>query len=246
MLEELYQTGKLNLIAVDEAHTIADWGDSYFRPAILKLRELKEKFPRVPLVALTATASKEKMERVMTMLAMPAPGQPRGTITFRLGLNRSNLIYSVRKKINRPRDPRMPHVLQPTGAEKDDTANADAVVSGDRAESVAANVAEQSYGEHSKKQFGRDVDSQILRIITEVECGHVGIIYCRTRAECDRMALYLHGNDVKAVRYHGSMKEDDKKTSQEKWVKEDAKIVVATNAFGLGIDKHNGTCDHSL
>ncbi|MBQ2392686.1 MAG: ATP-dependent DNA helicase RecQ, partial [Alistipes sp.] len=176
---------KLCLLAVDEAHCISQWGYD-FRPAYLTISSIRKVHPKVPVLALTASATKMVTEDIMQQLEFSSPH------IIRSEFLRPNLSYSVR------------HV-------------------------------EDKYG-------------QLLRI-----CGGVpgcGIVYVRTRALAEELAKQLTEDGISAAAYHGGMAHSERNLRQEEWLKNKTRIMVATNAFGMGIDKrdvrfvvHYSLCD---
>ena len=176
---------KLCLLAVDEAHCISQWGYD-FRPAYLTISSIRKVHPEVPILALTASATKMVTEDIMQQLGFAVPH------IIRSEFLRPNLSYSVR------------HV-------------------------------EDKYG-------------QLMRI-----CGGVpgcGIVYVRTRSLAEELAKQLTEDGISAAAYHGGMPHAERNLRQEEWLKNKTRIMVATNAFGMGIDKrdvrfvvHYSLCD---
>lgn len=162
----------VSLVAIDEAHCISEWGHD-FRPAYREIAELRELLPNVPIIALTATATQEVVDDIVSELHL------KDAAIFRKSFVRSNLIYVVQKEQNRL--------------------------------------------------------SRICNIVKKV--GGSGIVYVPTRRETVRMAHLLRSNGIGAMPYHGGMDFKERSEAQELWVKNKAQVVVATNAFGMGIDK---------
>ncbi|PGH06447.1 hypothetical protein AJ79_06537 [Helicocarpus griseus UAMH5409] len=177
-LRRLHDRGKLARIVIDEAHCVSQWGHD-FRPDYKELGNTRAKFPGIPLMALTATATENVKVDVLHNLGM------RGAKVFVQSFNRPNLIYEVRKK--------------PKGA---------ALI-----ESIAKTI-KDSYN------------------------GQAGIIYCLSRKSCERVAEQLRvTHEIKAAHYHAGLPSEDRKIIQRNWQCGKHNVIVATIAFGMGIDK---------
>ena len=161
---------KVSLLAVDEAHCISQWGYD-FRPSYLRIAELREKLPGVPVLALTAT--KLVAEDIMRHLRFAEPH------ILRSSFARPNLSYSVRRT--------------------------------------------------------DDKNGQLLRLVQNVPGS--GIVYVRTREGTEQVADMLRRQGVTAAAYHGGMGHAERSLRQEEWVAGRTRVMVATNAFGMGIDK---------
>ena len=175
----------VSLVAVDEAHCISQWGYD-FRPSYLRIAELREKLPGVPVLALTASATKLVAEDIMRHLRF---GEPH---ILRSSFARPNLSYSVR---------------------------------------------------HTD-----DKNGQLLRLVRNVPGS--GIVYVRTREGTEQVADMLRREGITAAAYHGGMGHAERSLRQEEWVSGRTRVMVATNAFGMGIDKpdvrfvaHYSMCD---
>ncbi len=183
--ERLLQTGdqfldflrgiNVSLFAIDEAHCISSWGHD-FRPEYLRLATLKTHFPRIPLIALTATADKLVRQDIIERL-----GVPRAEV-FVSSFNRPNIFYAVEPKRN-------------------------------------------SY-------------DQLLDYL-EKRKDESGIIYCLSRNSVDSLAADLRDEGFSALPYHAGLEKQTRERHQELFLKDETKIVVATIAFGMGIDKSN-------
>lgn len=165
---------KVSLLAVDEAHCISQWGYD-FRPSYLRIAELREKLPGVPVLALTASATKLVAEDIMRHLRFAEPH------ILRSSFARPNLSYSVRRT--------------------------------------------------------DDKNGQLLRLVQNVPGS--GIVYVRTREGTEQVADMLRRQGVTAAAYHGGMGHAERSLRQEEWVAGRTRVMVATNAFGMGIDKSN-------
>ena len=175
----------VSLVAVDEAHCISQWGYD-FRPSYLRIAELREKLPGVPVLALTASATKLVAEDIMHHLRFAEPH------ILRSSFARPNLSYSVR---------------------------------------------------HTD-----DKEGQLLRLVRNVPGS--GIVYVRTREGTEQIAAMLRDNSIAAAAYHGGMAHAERAARQEEWLAGKTRVMVATNAFGMGIDKadvrfvvHYAPCD---
>ncbi|MBC7388990.1 MAG: RecQ family ATP-dependent DNA helicase [Opitutaceae bacterium] len=171
---ERFQKMTVSLIAIDEAHCISEWGYD-FRPSYLNIHEIRVLKPKVPCIALSATATPKVQEDIQVKLKLKNPS------IFRSGFSRKNLNFSCYQTENKQKD--------------------------------------------------------ILRDINRVE--GQGIIYVRSRKAAKELALFFQKQKTSAVFYHAGMTHADRQFAMEKWLKNEARIMIATNAFGMGIDKDN-------
>ncbi|MDE2940555.1 MAG: DNA helicase RecQ [Chloroflexota bacterium] len=163
----------LSLIAVDEAHCISEWGHE-FRPDYRNLRQLRGDFPRVPVIALTATATARVRDDIVEQL-----GLQRGRI-FLSSFDRANLTYSV----------------------------------------------------ETKEGFW----SKLLSLLNDHN-GESTIIYCFSRRETEELAEDLKDRGLLARPYHAGLDPEVRRRTQEDFIRDRVPIIVATIAFGMGIDK---------
>jgi ATP-dependent DNA helicase RecQ len=171
--QNFLRTLNISLIAIDEAHCISEWGHD-FRPDYRNLAKLRNLFPAVPVMALTATATDKVREDIVRQLEMQEAQ------VFISSFNRPNLSYVVRPKKN--------------------------------AFSNLVNLL--------KKYPDRSV-----------------IIYCFSRKETENIAADLKHEGFKAAAYHAGLENEKRRKTQEKFVRDEVQIIVATIAFGMGIDK---------
>jgi len=162
----------VRLIAVDEAHCISQWGYD-FRPSYLRIAALREELPRVPVLALTASATNEVQLDICTQLHFSKH------IVFRQSFERPNLSYSV---------------------------------------------------------FDVDVKINKLREILERVPGS-SIVYCKSRRRTKEISDVLKMHGLSTDYYHAGLLPEDRSSKQESWIKDLTRIIVSTNAFGMGIDK---------
>ncbi|WP_407428718.1 ATP-dependent DNA helicase RecQ [Arcticibacter sp.] len=163
---------KVNLIAIDEAHCISQWGYD-FRPPYLQLAELRQLQPKVPILALTATATVRVIADIQEKLAFKEPN------VFTKSFSRPNLSYVVSQEENKVR----------------------------KLLSVARNVQ------------------------------GTGIVYVRNRRETQEISRLLNSAGIKSDFYHAGLDTSQRSQKQLAWMKGQLRVIVATNAFGMGIDK---------
>lgn len=175
-MRNLYQRNKLARIVIDEAHCVSQWGHD-FRPDYKAIGEFRKRFPGVPLMALTATATHNVILDVKHNLAME------NCETFSQSFNRPNLYYEVRMK-------------------------------------------------------EQNLIARIAELIQEKYHNQTGIIYTLSRKSAENIAKNLQEKHrIKAKHYHASITTDEKIKVQHEWQSGEVKVVVATIAFGMGIDK---------
>jgi len=166
---------RVSLIAVDEAHCVSEWGHD-FRPDYLRLKGVVEKLSHPPVAALTATATPDVRQDIITQLGLRQP------IAFVAGFDRPNLRFHVKK------------------------------VEGEK--------------------------EKVDTIVTLLKKGlRKGIIYAATRKNVEALTLALRSNGYKAGSYHAGMEMESRKVVQDLFMEGTLPVVVATNAFGMGIDK---------
>ena len=163
----------VSLIAIDEAHCISEWGHD-FRPDYRNLKALRARFPDVPCIALTATATERVREDIVTQLEIP-DGK-----TFLSSFNRKNLTYTVLPKSDR---------------------------------------------------FG-----ELLKLLSKHK-GESAIIYCFSRKGTEELVADLADEGLNALPYHAGLDPRTRRTNQERFIRDETPIIVATIAFGMGIDK---------
>ena len=171
--EALLHTLPVSLFAIDEAHCISEWGHD-FRPEYRNLNKLRAKFPNIPIIALTATATEIVRADIVKQLALPSPR------IFISSFNRQNLSYEVLPK--------------------------------------------------------KDSFKTILSLIQSYREESV-IIYCFSRKDTETIAEKLKQQGHNAGVYHAGLTADKRRDNQERFIRDDIHIMVATIAFGMGIDK---------
>lgn len=162
----------VSLITVDESHCISQWGYD-FRPAYLKIADIRQLLPGVPVIALTATATPEVVKDIQERL------QFRQENVFRMSFERKNLAYIVR---------------------------------------------------HTE-----DKEGEMLHILQRVNGS--SIVYTRNRKKTKEISQLLNRNHITATFYHAGLSDETKDLRQKAWLKGEYRVMVATNAFGMGIDK---------
>ena len=169
---------KISLIVVDEAHCISHWGHD-FRPAYRQLAGLKTQFGDIPILALTATATRQVVGDIIRQLGMRKPDG------FKSSFYRPNLIITTQKK-----------------------------------------------------GVGRETRKDILALIRKHR-GESGIVYCLSRKSVDDLTAWLGRNGVPARAYHAGLGDAERTDAQDAFARDEASVIVATVAFGMGIDKSN-------
>ena len=163
----------VSFFAIDEAHCISEWGHD-FRPEYRRLRPIMEAIGKVPVIALTATATPKVQLDIQKNLGMMDAD------VYKASFNRPNLYYEVRPKV--------------------------------------------------------DVAKEIIKFVRQ-NSGKSGIIYCLSRKKVEEIASTLAVNGIRALPYHAGLEANVRASTQDKFLMEDIEVIVATIAFGMGIDK---------
>lgn len=164
----------INLVAIDEAHCVSQWGHD-FRPAYLNIKKLRTLLPKIPFLALTASATPRVREDVIEQLELKKP------LIFQSSFERANLAYKVVES--------------------------------------------------------QDKFHQIQKILKENP--NPSIIYVRNRKACVDVSSNLNTMGIQSTYFHGGLSFSEKEKNMTLWMNEKAQVIVATNAFGMGIDKAN-------
>ncbi len=164
---------KLSLIAVDEAHCISEWGHD-FRPDYRSLKELRNNFPHVPVMGLTATATKKVREDILEQLNLNDPQ------VFISSFDRPNLNYAVKPK--------------------------------------------------------RNSFETLLHLLLKHK-GEPTIVYCFSRKNTEELSDGLRMEGLNVLPYHAGLDNETRKKTQDRFIRDEVSIIVATVAFGMGIDK---------
>ncbi|MCH2235367.1 MAG: RecQ family ATP-dependent DNA helicase [Crocinitomicaceae bacterium] len=173
IFKERLKKMNVSMIAIDEAHCISEWGHD-FRPAYQKIHRLREELPNTPMIALTATATREVTKDIEKHLNL------KNVKLFESSFERPNLSYHIHKTLGKQ----------------------------------------------------NDLDNILNRFKNQS-----GIIYASSRKAVKETYDYLYTNGFSATFYHGGLGNVERKKRQNAWTNGDNKIMVATNAFGMGIDK---------
>ncbi|MGW1216301.1 DNA helicase RecQ [Streptomyces sp. NPDC002499] len=171
---DLLSRGKISVFAIDEAHCVSSWGHD-FRPDYLTLSVLGERWPDVPRIALTATATHATHQEITERLGMPTARH------FVASFDRPNIQYRIVPKA--------------------------------------------------------DPKKQLLSFLREEHPGDAGIVYCLSRNSVEKTAEFLSRSGVEAVPYHAGLDAGTRAANQSRFLREEGLVVVATIAFGMGIDK---------
>ena len=170
----LLDRGAVSLFAIDEAHCVSQWGHD-FRPDYLELSALHERWPQVPRIALTATATGATKAEIAARLNLASARH------FVASFDRPNICYRIAPK-NEPK-------------------------------------------------------KQLLQLLRTEHAGDAGIVYCLTRASVEQTADFLVANGIEALPYHAGLDARTRAANQARFLREDGLAIVATIAFGMGIDK---------
>jgi ATP-dependent DNA helicase RecQ len=170
----LLDQGKISLFAIDEAHCVAQWGHD-FRPDYLALSALHERWPEVPRIALTATATRATRAEITSRLNLESARH------FVASFDRPNIQYRIAAKAEPAR--------------------------------------------------------QLLELLRTEHAGEAGIVYCLSRASVDKTAELLERSGITALPYHAGLDARTRTANQARFLREDGLVMVATIAFGMGIDK---------
>jgi len=168
------QKMKVNLLAIDESHCISQWGYD-FRPSYLKIADIRQQLPNIPVLALTATATKEVVEDIQNKLQFKEHN------LFSMSFERKNLNYFVRTV--------------------------------------------------------EDKQKQLLKIIENIP--GTGVVYVRDRKKTKEIVAFLRENKISSDYYHAGLDNKTRDFKQSEWKTGRCRVMVATNAFGMGIDKAN-------
>ncbi|WP_329096870.1 DNA helicase RecQ [Actinomadura citrea] len=171
---ELLDRGDVSLFAIDEAHCVSQWGHD-FRPDYLTLSGLHERWPEIPRIALTATATEATRGEIASRLRLEQARH------FVASFDRPNIQYRIEPKT--------------------------------------------------------DAKRQLLRLLQSEHKGDAGIVYCLSRNSVEKNAAFLSENGIEALPYHAGLDAEIRAANQARFLREDGLVMVATIAFGMGIDK---------
>ncbi|WP_044207567.1 DNA helicase RecQ [Coleofasciculus chthonoplastes] len=172
-LEQVRSQVGISAFAVDEAHCVSAWGHD-FRPEYRQIKQLRQRYPDIPILALTATATKRVQQDIVQQLTLRQPS------IHIASFNRPNLYYEIQPKQR------------------------------------------QSYNQLFKKVQSHKGS---------------GIIYCLSRRSVDEVAFRLQKDGISALPYHAGMSDIDRSSNQNRFIRDDVQVIVATIAFGMGINK---------
>lgn len=174
LVRQRIQKMNVSLLAIDEAHCISEWGHD-FRPSYVKLKDIRELIPNVPVMALTATATKKVQKDIIEQLSF------KNYQLFQTSYKRENVSYGVYKT--------------------------------------------------------QDKNYLLQQIVTKQK--GTAIVYVPTRKASENLAEYLQEKSISALPYHGGLDVKTKQLHFQQWRNNTVQVMVATNAFGMGIDKAN-------
>ncbi|MGC1309041.1 MAG: DNA helicase RecQ [Phormidesmis sp.] len=177
LLDKISQKVGISTFAIDEAHCVSEWGHD-FRPEYRQLFQLKQRYPQIPIIALTATATSRVRTDIVQQLRLTDPE------IYVSSFNRHNLYYEVKQK--------------------------------------------------SKQAY-----HQLLNTINEYQGDDKGsgIVYCLSRKHVNEVSLKLRQDGISVLPYHAGLTAEERETNQTKFIRDDVQIIVATVAFGMGINK---------
>jgi ATP-dependent DNA helicase RecQ len=171
-LQRLSVDPGIGAFVIDEAHCVSEWGHD-FRPEYRQLSTLRRRYPKIPLLAFTATATARVRIDIEAQLALRDPARHLSSF------NRPNLFYRVRPK--------------------------------------------------SKATYAE--------LLAQARAGGAGIVYCLSRRRVEELAAQLQGDGIAALPYHAGLDAAVRRGNQEAFIRDDAQVMVATIAFGMGINK---------
>ncbi|CAD8111022.1 unnamed protein product [Paramecium primaurelia] len=177
ILGDLFNRKLIKRFVIDEAHCVSKWGRD-FRPDYLKLSNVRNEYPNIPIIALTATAPEEVKEDIIDVL------QIKGCLYLQSSFNRPNLVYEVR----------------------------------------------------CREEFKKAVQ-EIKEFINQTYPKQSGIIYCLTQSECQTLSQNLIYHGIGSDFYHAGLTEKERHRIHKNWLMNEVQVIVATVAFGMGIDK---------
>ncbi len=174
MLDQVEERVGISLVAVDEAHCVSEWGHD-FRPEYRQIGILRRRFPSVPMMALTATATERVRRDILSQLGLRDP------LVHIASFNRPNLSYEVRDK--------------------------------------------------RKGSF-----DELVRLLRELDGASV-IVYCQSRKSVDDISTALNQSGIESLPYHAGLSAEERTENQNRFIRDDVPVLVATIAFGMGIGK---------
>ena len=174
MLDQVEDRVGISLVAVDEAHCVSEWGHD-FRPEYRQIDILRRRFPRVPMMALTATATERVRQDILSQLGLRDP------LVHIASFNRPNLSYEVRDK-------------------------------------------------------RRGSFDELARLLRELDGASV-IVYCQSRKGVEDLSMALNQRGISSLPYHAGLSAEERTENQNRFIRDDVPVLVATIAFGMGIGK---------
>ncbi|KAI9508471.1 hypothetical protein F5148DRAFT_1195917 [Russula earlei] len=177
-LKGLHARHQLARFVIDEAHLINTWGRDFRSSGYGALFNIRKEYPGIPIVALTATATSEALQDIVTALGLC------DYVLLSQSFNRPNLRYNII-----PKPPK------------------------------------------------KGIEPGIVQFIKEKYPDETGIIYCKARVKTEEVAMVLRAHNLTAKHFHAGLADGDRKRIQQQWQNGECKIIVATIAFGMGVDK---------
>uniref|UniRef100_A0A0N4ZH68 ATP-dependent DNA helicase n=1 Tax=Parastrongyloides trichosuri TaxID=131310 RepID=A0A0N4ZH68_PARTI len=220
MIQDLNRRDLLNYFIVDEAHCVSQWGHD-FRPKYLLLSELRGLCPDVPWMALTATANPDMERDIMKQLKFGSKYK-----IFKTSPYRANIYYDVVFSEYLIQKEKKKKMIECNDNEKDHV-------------SLVEDMVAKNYSiiKEDSVKYIKNLIQVFEKRAGRAFKGCSGIVYCRSRNECEEISAFFRNNGISSSHYHAGISKYDKTRIQEEWMSNKLVVICATIAFGMGIDK---------